>query len=142
MTASEEGPLTGSFTADMNSLRSLDIQNENMRNTLDNHLKSDDFFSVDTYPEANLLFKEINLNENGTFSIIADMTLRGTTNEISIDEAKITQIDENTILAETFFEVDRTEFNIRYGSGKFFQNLENSLINDKIEFKVNTILNK
>lgn len=126
----------------MNSLRSLDIQNENMRNTLDNHLKSDDFFSVDTYPEANLLFKEINLNENGTFSIIADMTLRGTTNEISIDEAKITQIDENTILAETFFEVDRTEFNIRYGSGKFFQNLENSLINDKIEFKVNTILNK
>jgi hypothetical protein len=136
LTIGQDGPTGGEFVADMATIRSLDVQNETLRRALDDHLRSDDFFAVATYPEARLLIKEINQMNDGKFSLVVDMTLKGVTREILIEGANISQVQENEVWAEAFFSIDRTEFNVRYGSGKFFQNLGNSLIEDKIDFKV------
>jgi len=125
-----DGKLTGgAFTIDMTSLASTDLQGGTAAKLL-GHLKSDDFFSVATYPTAQLTITEIGMTE-GAYAVTADLTIKGKTAPVSFT-ANIAPTGANADIS-----IDRTVYDVKYGSGKFFDNLGDKLIHDNFDLNVN-----
>jgi polyisoprenoid-binding protein YceI len=120
----------GTFTVDMTSLNTTDLQGE-YQSKLNGHLKADDFFGTDKYPTSKLDFVLISEKGNGVYAVKANLTIKDVTNPISFD---IT-VKGNT--AKTTLKIDRTKYGIKYGSGSFFDNLGDKTISDEFELTVN-----
>lgn len=131
----EDGKITGGkFTIDMNSISSTNLKGA-MKEKLEGHLKSDDFFSVEEFPKANF---EITKVEDG--SVTGNLTVKEITNAVSFP-ADI-EISEDEITAKAQFEIDRSKWNVRYGSGSFFDNLGDDLILDEVGIELELIASK
>ncbi|GAA4816603.1 YceI family protein [Litoribaculum gwangyangense] len=131
-----DGEITGgSFEIDMGSIVNLDIPAEEKGNAdLVGHLKSADFFDVETYPTAN--FEITSLEEvEGNMMLSGNLTLKDATNNITFPVAVAKDGDSLTLISETFT-IDRSKWNVKYGSKSFFDNLGDKFINDDIELKV------
>jgi polyisoprenoid-binding protein YceI len=110
---------------------------------LEGHLKSPDFFNVDSFPVASFKITKVaayNGPEDYTHTITGMLTIKGITNEI-VFPAKITMAFEK-ITAEAYFEIDRSKWNVRYGSKSFFNDIGDKAISDMIGFKVNLLAKK
>lgn len=128
------GLLTGGeFVIDMPTITDEDISNARLKETLENHLKSADFFDVETYPEARLVITNVKTSENET-TILCDLTIRGKTSTVEFP-AQIKQVDSRW-MADATVAFDRTRWDITFRSGKFFQNLGDILIHDEIKLDV------
>jgi polyisoprenoid-binding protein YceI len=94
---------------------------------LTQHLKSPDFFGVDTYPEASFVSSKIEKAADGdnTHKITGELTLHGATKEITFP-AKITEKDDKVTL-DSEFKINREDFGMTYGKGK---------IHDKVTIKL------
>ncbi|MFA9188645.1 YceI family protein [Flavobacterium sp. FBOR7N2.3] len=119
----------GTFTVDMTSLTATDLTGE-YQQKLDGHLKADDFFGTDKFPTATLVIKKIGAKAKDIYAVTADLTIKGITKPVNFD---IT-VKGNT--ATTAFKVDRTKYDIKYGSGNFFEGLGDKTINDEFELAV------
>ncbi|MDY6800937.1 MAG: YceI family protein [Bacteroidota bacterium] len=124
---------SGVFKIDMESMDNQDLENEKTNAQLIGHLKSDDFFSVDKYPVATLEIKESTPFKNGFAEIKADLTIKGITHPISFKAEQLVNGYKADIT------VDRTKYNVRYGSGKFFDNLGDNMIYDDFTLEVKII---
>ena len=123
--------LGGKFVIDMTSITVLDLKGD-MKGKLESHLKSDDFFGVADHPTATLVVN--NAKKNGSiYTVNGNITIKGITQPISFDLNK----DGNT--ATTTVTIDRSKFNVRYGSGSFFDNLGDKTIYD--DFQLDVTLN-
>ena len=120
----------GNFIVDMSSITVLDLTGE-WKGKLEGHLNSDDFFGTEKFKTSNLVFKKIKDKGNGLYTITADLTIKDITNSIVFD------IKVNETNANATFVVDRTKFNIKYGSSSFFDSLGDKAIYDNFELKVN-----
>jgi polyisoprenoid-binding protein YceI len=121
----------GSFTADMKTLSNTD-QTGSSKAKLEGHLRSEDFFSVDNFTTSTLVFKSIANKGNNTYLINADLTIKGITNSIQFDLI----VSANKATAE--LEVNRTKYDIKYGSGSYFDDLGDKTIYD--DFELNVVL--
>jgi polyisoprenoid-binding protein YceI len=119
----------GTFTVDMTSLTATDLTGE-YQGKLNGHLKSDDFFGTEKFPTSTLVFKKIAAKGTDVYTVTADLTIKGKTNPVTFD---IT-VKGNT--ATTALKVDRTKYDIKYGSGSFFDNLGDKAISDEFELTV------
>lgn len=119
----------GTFTVDMTSLTATDLSGE-YQGKLNGHLKSEDFFGTEKFPASTLVFKTISSKSKNVYTVTADLTIKGKTNPVTFDIA----VDGNT--ASTKFNVDRTKYDIKYGSGSFFDNLGDKAISDEFELAV------
>ena len=119
----------GSFTVDMNSLTATDLQGE-YQGKLDGHLKAEDFFGTSKFPTASLVFKKIATKSANLYTVTADLTIKGITKPITFDLAV------NGNAATTTFNVDRTKYDIKYGSKSFFASIGDKAINDEFELKI------
>ncbi len=135
----------GEFIFDMTSIKNTDIESPDWSLKLDNHLKSSDFFNVDSFPKAILEIKKNNSiseenNSGSTYLVSADLTIRGITHEISLPYQL--QQSDSTLSAIGGVDVDRTLYNIKYNSGTYFFDLGDKIIYDdfKIKFIVHTML--
>jgi polyisoprenoid-binding protein YceI len=132
--------LGGEFTMDMNSIDVLDIEAPEMKVKLAGHLKSADFFYVDSFPTSNFKFssalpyessEEITEGVVPTHRIEGNLTLRGVSRKISFP-ANI-EITGSTVKGITpQFVINRTEWNVNYGSKSIFDNLKDNFIHDEI----------
>jgi polyisoprenoid-binding protein YceI len=120
----------GTFTVNMTSLTATDLTGE-YKDKLDGHLKADDFFGTEKFPTATLSFKKISDKSANVYTIIADLTIKGITKPITFDLT----VKGNS--ASTSFKVDRTKYDIRYGSKSFFDSLGDKAISDDFELTVN-----
>ncbi|MBA22136.1 MAG: lipid-binding protein [Flavobacteriales bacterium] len=126
----ENGVLTGgSFVVDMNSISCTDLEGE-YKGKLEGHLKSDDFFGVDKHPQASLTFTDIKTKGNGLYTVTGDFTIKGKTNPATFDF----QINDQNATAKVI--INRSLYDIRYGSKSFFDNLGNKMIYDDFELDV------
>ncbi|HPF52119.1 MAG TPA: YceI family protein [Draconibacterium sp.] len=123
--------ISASLKMDMNSIECTDLQGE-WKDKLVGHLKSDDFFSVEKNPTATFDVKSV--KKTGTQSVVTgDLTIKGITNEVSFPvEVKN---ENNTLTANGTAKLDRTKWDIRYGSGKFFDSLGDNMIYDDFEIR-------
>lgn len=122
--------VSGKFTIDMTSIVNEDLESPEWNQKLVGHLKSDDFFSVDKFETATFKIKESSEFKNGVAEVKGDLTIKGITNPISFKAKKESGNYMATIT------VDRTKYNIRYGSGKFFDNLGDNMIDDNFTLDV------
>lgn len=118
----------GEFAMDMTSIVTTDDLGD-YKAKLEGHLKSDDFFGIEKHPTSTLVFTTIS-GEDGEYIVIADLTIKGITNPVKFD----LNIDGNK--ATTSFKIDRTKYDIKYGSGSFFDNLGDKAIDNEFELNV------
>lgn len=125
-----EGELNGGeFVIAMTS-----IESDEDIDRLETHLKSEDFFQVETYPEAKLAITNTNMEEDGMYTVNANLTIRDITAPITF-VAKLSETD-GLARVQADFSIDRTIWGVKYGSGKFFQDLGDSMIKDEMKLSV------
>ena len=120
----------GTFTVDMTKINVTDLKAGEGKEKLEGHLNSADFFGTDKFTTATLVFKTIGDKGNGNYTITADLTIKSITNPITFD----LKTDGN--IAKTTLVVDRTKYDIKYGSGSFFQGLGDKAINDNFDLNI------
>ena len=125
----------GDFAIDMNSITCTDIKSEKKNNYLVEHLKDEDFFNTKSFPIAEIkIVNAIKQDKEGVYTIIADLTIKGITHPVSFVSNVL--IDGKNFEADAKIEIDRTKWDIRYGSGSFFEDLGDKMILDTIVFDV------
>lgn len=134
-----DGNITGgSFTINMSSIECLDLQGE-WKDKLVGHLKSDDFFSVEKNPTSK--FDITNVTKKGEETIVTgNLTIKGITQSISFP-ASISQKGK-VIVAIAKIKIDRTKFDIKYGSKSFIEGIGDKAIDDEFELQVNLVAMK
>ena len=115
-----EGKVSGDFTIDITSMTA-----ESDR--LLGHLKSADFFDVENNPTATLTITDIDDN----YQVTGDLTMKGNTHEVSFPA----KVSGEKVAAN--FKIDRTKWDIKYGSGSFFDDLGDKAIKDEVEIGLN-----
>lgn len=129
----EQGQVIGgTVVANMTTIVDLDLTDEKYNTMLVTHLKSDDFFAVETYPTATFAISEVaELEgvEGSTHRVTGSMTIKGIENEISFP-AVFTATEAGLQVTGTAT-LDRTLWDVRFGSDKFFDNLGDGLIEDE-----------
>jgi len=126
----------GEIQIDMTSIVITDIEDTKTHDDFFTHLKNDDFFSVDKFKSAKLEITSSAKKENSNFTISGNLTIKDITHPISFNAKVEVFTDYLHSMGEII--IDRTMYNIRYGSGKFIDNLGNKLIYDDfvLQFKL------
>lgn len=129
----------GNIVVDMNSITDTDLEGE-LNAKLVGHLKSDDFFGVATYPTASYVIKSVKKNTDGTLTISGDMTIKDKTNPVEF--SAIVSVKGGSLVGKAKIVIDRSKFDVRYGSKSFFNDLGDSYINDEFELTVDLSASK
>lgn len=128
----------GSFVIDMTTLTCTDLKDEGANTSLVNHLKSDDFFSVDQYKESRFSVTKVVRQASNRYQVTGDLEIKGSSHpntfEVTFDDKGKQKTYKGTMV------VDRTLYNIRYGSGKFFDNLGDRMIDDNFEIQFSIVM--
>ena len=119
----------GKFVIDMTTVVCTDLSGKG-KASIENHLKSDDFFSVDKFPAASLTILDVKKNGVDQYQVNANITIKEITQKIVFDA----EIKEKTAKAKLV--IDRTEFGIIYKSGNFFEELADKAIYDEFEISI------
>ncbi len=129
----------GEFVLDMASISDSDLKDAEYNKKLITHLSSEDFFNVVKYPTAVLKIKNAKSVEGltgPTYEITGDLTIKDKTNEVKFPA--MVKIKDGKTTATANITIDRTKWEIKYGSGKFFAGLGDKVISD--EFKLDVAL--
>lgn len=119
----------GEFTMNMKSLTVTDLSGGG-KEKLEGHLKSDDFFGVEKFDKSTLVFKNVKSTGKNSYKVTGDLTIKGKTNSVTFD------LSVYGSKANAFLKVDRTKFDVRYGSSSFFDNLQDKAIYDEFDLVV------
>lgn len=125
----------GKFEIDMNTIINVDLQGE-WNTKLVGHLKSDDFFSVAKNPTAKLDITKVETKDNNTI-INGKLTIKGITQDISFP-ASVSK-KGNVVVAIATIRIDRTKYDIKYGSKSFIEGIGDKAIDDEFELQVNLV---
>ncbi|HKX13365.1 MAG TPA: YceI family protein [bacterium] len=125
---------SGDFIVDMQSIKVLDIQDSGSNQKLTNHLKSDDFFSAASHPTSEFKITSAKGTAPGKVDVTGNLTIKGITHPVIIPATL--QQEGDKLSAKGEVKIDRTLYNVKYGSGKFFQGLGDKLISDEFELKL------
>ena len=126
----------GEFTIDMTSIAVTDLSGDS-QGKLEGHLKSDDFFGVQSFPTATLKITKLKSKVEG-YEVKGDLTIKGITEPVDFT-AKVMEKD-GMIHAMSDIKVDRSKYNVRYGSNSFFDNLGDKAIYDEFDLTINLVL--
>lgn len=119
----------GEFVVDMASLISTDLEGE-YKGKLEGHLKSDDFFGVESNPTSKLVFTTVTATGKNSYEVTGDLTIKGKTNPVTFD------VSVYGSKATATLKVDRSQYDVKYGSGSFFDNLGDKTIYDEFDLVV------
>ena len=123
----DNGQLTGGeFVIDMTSIVNTDLSGE-YKEKLEGHLRSDDFFSVEKHPTAEMVIRKVKSSAKNAYEVTGDLTIKGITNPITFD------LSVYGSKATANLKVDRTKYDIKYGSASFFDDLADKAIYDEFE---------
>lgn len=125
----------GKFEIDMNSIVNSDLQGE-WNTKLVGHLKSDDFFIVAKNPTAKLDITKVETKDNNTI-VNGKLTIKGITQDISFP-ASVSK-KGNVVVAIATIRIDRTKYDIKYGSKSFIEGIGDKAIDDEFELQVNLV---
>ena len=132
-------PEAGNFSIDMNSIACTDLDGE-MKSNLEAHLKGTvegkegDFFNVTEFPSANFVITSVKGEGDNTI-VGGNLTIKEKTNNIEFP-ASITYTGDTMSLVSKPFNIDRTKWDLNYGSKSIFDNLGDKFINDEIGLEI------
>jgi len=135
--------ITGNFDIDMRSIVNTNLEGDELQPVLIAHLKSDDFFFVDNFPKAKFTIQQalptasLSLTAPN-YAVTGALSLCGVQAEIQFD-ATISRLEDGAIAAEAHFDIDRTRWNVIYGSSRFFEHLGMHLVFDPISIQIRIV---
>lgn len=137
---------TGMFTLKMNTLSVFETPTKpGKESTLEEHLKSDRWFDVEKFPEASFTILEVTPRTDSAttflYNVRGNLTLKDQTHEL-VFPATIYLDSEAKLHADAEFEFDRTKWGITSGSGLFFDNLADNVIDDMVALSFNLVAEK
>jgi len=135
--AVDGGKLTGgTFNFDMNSIVCTDLTDAGYNAKFIGHMKSEDFFNTAKFPMSTFKITKVTPKGGDAYDITGNMTIKGITNAVTFPATVKTT--GNTIEASGKATLDRTKYDIRYGSKSFFENIGDKAIYDDftVEIKV------
>ncbi|MEB3314811.1 MAG: YceI family protein [Candidatus Melainabacteria bacterium] len=115
---------------DMSSITNDNLSGE-LQSKIVQHLKSPDFFDVKKYPEATFKSTQVQKISDKKYQLIGQLTIKNTKKNTNITGFYTTDGFNYSFKGNFIF--DRTDFDVKYGSGKFFSNLGDKLINDTVK---------
>ena len=127
----------GTIEFDMNSITNTDVTDKAYHDKLIGHLKSDDFFSTEKNPTVKFEISKVTLKSGNDYDVVGKLTIKGITNEISFPA--LIKMDAKTIVTIAKITVNRTKFDIKYGSASFFESIGDKAISDDFELNVNVV---
>jgi polyisoprenoid-binding protein YceI len=107
----------GNFVMDMTSITDTDITNETFNKKLTDHLKSEDFFSVEKHPTSTFKITKAApiagaKTGEANYTITGDLTIKGITHPVTFPAT--VKVSGNSAEATARFDVDRTKWDIKY----------------------------
>ena len=135
----------GSFVIDMTSITDLDLEGD-MKENLEAHLKGTvegkegDFFNVTKYPTASFEITSINETEGKTM-VSGNLTMKEKTHNVTFP-ATISMNGNTMELKSETFSIDRTLWDVNFGSKSVFDNLGDKFISDEIELTISVVASK
>jgi polyisoprenoid-binding protein YceI/rhodanese-related sulfurtransferase len=137
-----QGKINGTFEIDMHSLKNLNLEGNEWQPVLIAHLKSDDFFFTEKFPTARFTIDSARqISEALTapnFEVEGTVELRGVRNKMKF-LMTINNLPDGAITAEAHFDFDRTQWNIIYGSSRYFEHLGMHLVFDPISIRLRIV---
>ncbi|MCC5931500.1 MAG: YceI family protein [Cyclobacteriaceae bacterium] len=137
----DNGQLTGgSFVVDMTSLTVEDIKDPGTNQKLTGHLKSDDFFGIEKFPRANFVITEVSKKDGDNYHVKGNITIKGKTEAIefpAVIRTKGAEVDATATVT-----INRAKFDVKYGSGSFFDNLGDKMIYDNFDLDIHLVASK
>ena len=132
--------IDGAFEIDMTSMKNKDLQGDPLQPVLIAHLMSDDFFFVKMFPKAAFTLAAAKALEPVTlsspnFEVEGTLELRGVKADLRFP-ATVNQRGDGSISIEAHFDLDRTRWNVLYGSSRFFEHLGMHLVYDWISIEL------
>lgn len=125
----------GFFIANMASLKE-----DEGNKKLERHLRSKDFFEIEVYPISKFEITGTKNKEGKTY-VTGYLTIKDVTKEITFP-AIILVNDETVTLTSETFQINRADFNVKYKSKTFFNNLKEKFINDEFDLQVTIVAKK
>lgn len=105
---------------------------------LEGHLKSEDFFGVEKYPTSKFVItRAIPQDTKGNYKVIGNLTIKESTKEVKFF-AHVSEKD-GKVTATGKMTIDRSEYNVRYGSGSFFDDLGDKTIYDEFDMDITLV---
>ncbi|MBK5721946.1 YceI family protein [Dysgonomonas sp. Marseille-P4677] len=133
---------SGSFVVDMNAIVNEDLTDKKMNEMLVGHLKSEDFFDVAKYPESAFIITKIeaaaNASDSVTHLVSGNLKLKDVEKNITFG-AKVTKEGDMYKAVTVPFTIDRTQWNVKYGSKTLFADLKENIVNDNIELQITIV---
>jgi len=125
---------TGEFVIDMTSIKDVDGNAQ-----LETHLKSDDFFNVEKFPEAKFeLLSFEPAKTAGDFVAKGKLTIRDVTKDFTFP-VTLSVEGQNMLRVVGKITFNRADYNVKYGSSSFFKGLGDKVISDKVELTLNLL---
>lgn len=128
-------PHSAEVVMDMNTINCTDMKGRSKKK-LEKHLKNEDFFDVPNHPTAKLVVNSFKHLKENSYELSGDITIRGNTKPITFTAELV---KGQTLTGSGAFEFDRTEFNVKYNSKKFFPALGDKIIKDNVELSFNFV---
>jgi len=131
----------GTFSVNMESMLVTDIKDPTYNGKLLGHLKGQDFFDVTNHKTSTLVVKSVKPGaEKNSYDVTADLTIKGITKPVTFPATVTIAGDKVTALAKVT--IDRTSYDVKYGSLKFFADLADKAIYDDFVLDLNVIAGK
>lgn len=124
---------SGSVVVDMNSIVASSTGRGGGQDGLARHLKSADFFDTEKFPTATFTLIKLTGSENGMYRVEGTLTLKGVTEAVAFDATVKTQGEGRIVMDARSIQLDRTKWQVKYGSDSFFDNLGDNVINNVFE---------
>lgn len=124
----------GTLVIDMNTLANTDLTDAEDNGKLVGHLKSDDFFGVETYPTATFEITNVSPIAEAAagqpnYNVEGNLTIKDKTNPVTFPAT--INVAGDAVTAQADVVVDRAKYDVRYGSNSFFDNLGDKAIADE-----------
>lgn len=130
----QNGELTGGRAEiDMNT---IEDENHGRNNGLVRHLKNPDFFEVNRFPVSTIEITRVE-PRNDDIKITGNLTIKGITQAVTFP-ARV-EVKDGIVRANSKLVIDRTQWGIRYKSGKFYDLLADQTMADSIEFQIDIV---
>ena len=135
----EEGVLKGGeFVIDMNTIINVDMAGSAGAGKIEGHLKAPDFFDIAVYPTSK--FEITNVEEaEGKLAVTGNLQIKDVTKSITIPATILSEGGVTTFKSDVF-NVDRADFNVKYGSKRWIEGLKDKFINDLMEMSFVVVL--
>lgn len=131
----EEGQLVGG-TAEIN-LNTIEYKDKKNKNTPINHLKSPDYFDVEKFPISTFAITKVASVSGKTMKVTGNLTIKGVTRRVTFPADM--ELENGIANANGKLTIDRTDWGIRYRSGKFYDVLADQVVSDEIEFNIKIV---